>query len=393
MVGNVSLSAGTRSSIASLAELSRQINLTQRRLATGKRVAEPIDNPAAFFTASSLNGRANSLSGLIDAMSNAEKTFSAAIAGVTAVQGLLKTAQNVVTQAAASASTAAKVTGSNSTAFTASTQIATNSGSSTRLKQGDTVTVSDGTTTATYTARNNDTIQTFLDAVNNTANLKVDASLNSSGQIELEATGSNSIVIGGSVSSSSGLTVPTGLTAGTTTGSLNAIRQSFAAQFDAIRAQIDQAVQDAGYNGTNLLGGSNLSVAFNPTGKSKLTVTGANTSSTGLGLAAAMSGSGEGFQSDSEVNAAASSLASAVATLQSLSSKFSTDNQIISTRKSFSSEMVDILKSGADDLVTADGNEESALLLALQTRQQITLTALSLTGQQDRGVLRVFGTA
>jgi len=38
------------------------------------------------------------------------------------------------------------------------------------------VTVSDGTTTATYTAANGDTSQTLLNAVNNTANLKVTAS-------------------------------------------------------------------------------------------------------------------------------------------------------------------------------------------------------------------------
>jgi flagellin-like hook-associated protein FlgL len=48
------------------------------------------------------------------------------------------------------------------------------------------------------------------------------------------------------------------------------------------------------------------------------------------------------------------------------------------------------LKSGADNLVLADTNEEGANLLALQTRQQLSSTALSLASQADQQVLRLF---
>ena len=43
-----------------------------------------------------------------------------------------------------------------------------------------------------------------------------------------------------------------------------------------------------------------------------------------------------------------------------------------------------------DNLTLADTNEEGANLLALQTRQQLSTTALSLAAQADQNVLRLF---
>src|SRR4051812_10051732 len=55
------------------------------------------------------------------------------------------------------------------------------------------------------------------------------------------------------------------------------VRASLAAQFDAIRTQIDQLAGDAGFNGVNLLKGNNLKVILNEqagAGQSSVTVTG-----------------------------------------------------------------------------------------------------------------------
>jgi carbon-monoxide dehydrogenase large subunit len=41
-------------------------------------------------------------------------------------------------------------------------------------------------------------------------------------------------------------------------------------------------------------------------------------------------------------------------------------------------------------MVVADTNEEAANLLALQTRQQLSSTALSMASQADQAVLRLF---
>ena len=230
------------------------------------------DDPSAFFTASSLNARAASLNQLADSVSGIKKTIDAANNGVQAITSLLNTAQTLANSALQqTASTLVKVTGNNGTPLTAASQIATTGGSSTRLKAGDTVTVSDGTTTGTYIAANNDTVQTLLNAINGTANLKATASLNSSGQIAFAATSTNNITVGGVLTGAGTLNGVTGLTAGTTSFVANTVRTSYAAQFDAIRAQIDAAVSDASYNGVNLLTGASRTVALNETGSSTIT--------------------------------------------------------------------------------------------------------------------------
>jgi flagellin len=53
--------------------------------------------------------------------------------------------------------------------------------------------------------------------------------------------------------------------------------------------------------------------------------------------------------------------------------------------------MVNTLQTGADGLTLADGNLEGANMLALQTRQQLSITALSLASQANQAVLRLFG--
>ena len=59
-------------------------------------------------------------------------------------------------------------------------------------------------------------------------------------------------------------------------------------------------------------------------------------------------------------------------------------------RQDFTKATINTLQTGSDDLTLADFNEEGANLLALQTRQQLSTTALSLGAQADQNVLRLF---
>lgn len=370
-------------------DIQRQMTAAQTRLTTGKRVNSATDDPAAFFTASSLHSRAASLVALTGNIANANNTISAATKAITSLQGLLTTAQSVAAQALASAASAATVTGTNTSALAASSTIATTGGNGSRFKAGDTVTVSDGTTTATYTAANNDTVQTFLTAINTTANLKVTASLNSNGQIQLVGTSTNNITVGGVINGAGGGTLSSivGLTAGTTNFTANVVRSSAATQFDSLRAQFDQIVQDANYNGSNLLTGTSMTVKFNETGTSSYTLTGAVSTATALGLAA----STNNFQSDSDINTAITNIKSAIATLQATATSVSTMSKITEARSQFNSDLIDTLEAGANGLTASDTNADSALLLALQTRQQLATTSLSLSHSADAPALRLLG--
>ena len=388
-MGAVVLSPSMLSAVNILSTIQSQMETIQERLATGKRVNSPLDDPNAFFTASALSSRADQLSALADTLKTAQSTVTAAGDGLNTIQSLLSEAQTIANEALQSAGTVAPVVTGTLSGLTTASVIASTGGSGTKFKAGDTVTVSDGTTTATYTAANNDTVQTFLSAVNNTSGLKVVASVNASGQIQLTATSNVTLTIGGTVNGAGGgsLSSILGLTAGATApGANTTLRQSLASQFDAIRGQIDQAAGDASYSGTNLLTGSSLSVKLNETGSSTLTVAGGSVTSTGLGLVA----STNGWQTNADINTALTNINNAIATVQATSASLGASGSILQTRLDFNKAMSDTLNSGATDLTASDGNADSALLLALQTRQQLAETTLSVAHGAYASALQLF---
>jgi hypothetical protein len=64
---------------------------------------------------------------------------------------------------------------------------------------------------------------------------------------------------------------------------------------------------------------------------------------------------------------------------------------VLETRDDFNQTMIDTLNTGAANLTASDSNEDGAMLLALQTRQQVATTALSLVQGSQSSVLRLFG--
>jgi flagellin len=154
--------------------------------------------------------------------------------------------------------------------------------------------------------------------------------------------------------------------------------------YDTIRTQIDQLVKDSGYRGTNLLDGDNLVTYFNEDRSNKLTTTGSTLSSSGLGISAAS------FTTATKVEAASAQVLSAKEALRNFGSTIANSLSIIQTRENFTQALVSTLNEGSDKLTVADQNEEGAKLLALQTRQQLGVTALSLASQAQQSVLRLF---
>jgi flagellin len=375
-MSDIVLSSAIRTNVDQLRQTAQLIAVVQKRLATGKKVNSALDNPAAFFAAQQLSSRASSLGPVLDGIANGAKTLDAANAALTALTSLVSSAQSVANSALASARTTASTTG---------TVAGLTGSSSFAVANGNTITVNDGTVTATITSTGTLTTQQIIDGVNNTASLKVKASLSSDGRILLEATGTNSIVIGGTATAPE--KAQFGLANGTTTGgSLNSSRSTLAAQFDTLRGQIDALAADAGFNGVNLLNGGTLKINLNETSSSSLSVTGVTFNSAGLGISA----STNTWQSDKDINDALGKLTTALSSLQTQASVFSSIQSMATARQDFTSSLIDTLNSAADNLVTSDSNEDSAQLLALQTRQQLATTALSLAAANDQSVLRLF---
>jgi flagellin-like hook-associated protein FlgL len=210
---------------------------------------------------------------------------------------------------------------------------------------------------------------------------------NSSNQLRLTA-GNNVDTISvaaGSAATALGLSTTTVNPGSSTTA--NPKRAELVETYNDLLGQIDALAKDAGFNGVNLLNGDDLSVLFNETGTSKLDIEGVTNSATGLGLSALTS---TAFDSNSSINNTLDDLKGAIETLKSQSAKFGSNLSVVETRQTFTKEMINVLETGASNLTLADTNEEAANVLALQTRQQLSSTALSLASSADQNVLRLF---
>jgi flagellin-like hook-associated protein FlgL len=92
----------------------------------------------------------------------------------------------------------------------------------------------------------------------------------------------------------------------------------------------------------------------------------------------------------SDITAASTALSAALTALQAESQTLSSSLSTVQIRQDFTKAMVNTLQTGSAGLTLADSNQEGANLLALQTRQQLSSTALSLAAQADQNVLRLF---
>ena len=168
-------------------------------------------------------------------------------------------------------------------------------------------------------------------------------------------------------------------------------RSSLAVQFDALLLQIDALANDSTYAGTNLLQATpdNLAVNFNEDGSSNLTISGivSSTGTGGINVAGAVGN----FAADTNIDAAITAVNSAITTLRTSAATLGSNATVLQTRINFTEDLVNTLEEGSGKLTLADLNEESANLLALQTRQQLGINSLSLAAQSERSILALFG--
>jgi flagellin len=164
---------------------------------------------------------------------------------------------------------------------------------------------------------------------------------------------------------------------------------TLSAQFDTLITQIGQLASDSGFNGVNLLGGNSLTINLNEGGTSSVTVTGVNyTNAQAAPLSIATAANN--WATAGDITTASTALTTALTSLQTESQALSSSLSTIQIRQDFTKATINTLQAGSASLTLADSNQEGANLLALQTRQQLSSTALSLASQADQNVLRLF---
>jgi len=238
------------------------------------------------------------------------------------------------------------------------------------------------------------TVDELVSSINNTTALqgKVRAS-NDGGKLRIENQSTSELSVNGvnSTGTADGVSVAA---ASQQKVDGNDVRKNLAKQFNDLRDQLDKFSDDASFNGINLLRGDKLKLTFNETGTSTIDIqakdadgTATSVNNTTLGITNALDSD---FDSDSSIDARLEKLGDALGTLRSLSSSFGSNLSIVENRQAFTKNMINTLETGAANLTLADTNEEAANLLALQTRQQLSSTALSMASQSDQAVLRLF---
>ncbi|MCR4521165.1 MULTISPECIES: flagellin [Bosea] len=435
------LSSGVRNNLLTLQQTTAQQSVIQNRLATGKKVNSAIDNPVNYFTALSLNDRSSQLTGLLDGISNGIQTIQTASKGIDGITKLVQSLQSTVKQAQADAAqnrptkagtalataTEAAVTSKSlkdialdkklvdDNAGVANDATATYSGNVGMTAGSTDVGISIVAGSTTYEISFSAANATMRDLVNeiNKSGIAT-AFVDEKGQLNVKGAGSEPLQVGIGVGAggAAAITAAQGGTSNTAVGFAaadrtgagiagtnitSAVRSNLIDQFNDLRNKIDDLAKDSSYNGINLLTGDRLSIQFNEkTGKNqtKLDIQGSNITSDNLGIPRAINTQLAGFinfQNDGDLDKATAALTGALTSLKSLASTLGSNLSVAQTRQDFTKELANVLTTGAGNLVLADPNEEGASLLALNTRQQLSQTALSLANQADQGVLRLFG--
>jgi flagellin len=276
---SIALTFGMRTSLNSLQGLDSLINVTNKRISTGKKVNDVLDGPALYFQAQAFDRSSRDYNSILDNMGVAVKGLQKAITTTEAGAKLLETAQGLARQAI----------------------------------------------TSTGTARTDLLAQ-----------------------------------------------IGTILTAGT--------------------GEFDKLTNDGGFNGKNLLrtlATNDLKIDFDPTSGSSLTVTASDLKINATGLTVTAAGYVPAATA-AQINTLIGELNTGISTARTRGTTLGATLNIVTLRQQFAKDSSTLLKETAERLTAADLNEEGANLTSLQTRQQMAVTALSLSSRSDQAILRLF---
>ena len=346
-MADISLTASMRSNLLSLQQTQSLMDTTQERLSTGKKVNSAIDNPSSYYTAQSLTNRASDLSSLLDSMGQAVQTIQAANEGIEAI-----------------------------TEFASQAKAIANSANDT----------SDTTSVENY-MKQFDEILKQIDGIAKDSGYKGVNLLGGKDQelkVVFNEDRSSSLTVKGDEADAKGLgmNAATGKWIETTQGNAVAFTKGAKINDKAYVYGTDGKV----YQAAKQIEATNTDIAA-LVAKGDLVETSYKVDVSG--------GAGDknfdikSIKKDA-INASITEVEGAVSKLRNMASVFGNNYSIVENREEFTENLINVLEEGADKLTLADMNEESANMLALQTRQQLAINSLSLASQAAQSVLSLF---
>ncbi len=166
-------------------------------------------------------------------------------------------------------------------------------------------------------------------------------------------------------------------------------RDAINEDFKSLRDQIQTIVDNAAFNGVNILDGStaNIQAIANADASSYITV---------AGEVLSLSGSIVTLTSSQQINtqaAASTTIGTIDTSLQNVNealARLGTGSKKLELHNTFVGKLSDTLKAGIGNLVDADLATESARLQSLQVKQQLGIQALSIANQSPQVLLALF---
>jgi len=166
-------------------------------------------------------------------------------------------------------------------------------------------------------------------------------------------------------------------------------RTAMSADFVSLRDQITKAVNNANFNGFNMIkaSGNTLTVLADETGASKITVAAQSLALAGSNVTVTAT------SSLATVTLATAALTTVNVSIKNVSlalAKLGSGSKSLTTHLTFVNKLQDAIDAGIGNIVDADMAKESAKIQALQTKQQLGFQALSIANQGPSSLLSLF---
>jgi flagellin len=464
-MSNVSLTSGMKSALLSLQSTQKLYDKTQERLTTGKKVSDPADDPAAYYSAATLNDQADSLNGRLDNMEQAVEAIKAADNGISSMTSVLSSMTAIVESAMATDSSDTDTRSAlgkkfNDLLVQLSSLASDSAYGGTNLLDGQNITVQMGENyndstftvdgfyvaglTQSDTNTNGEVGCVYTKAIPDYWGTGSDGGITEATNyvfalnmvedpttiVGIQGYGKKTDVESAvtAVKTAIAKAVAVDASAGTTAATAT-VQTEIAAALKAVNAT---AADSAGLTSYTFESGTNTTVPFGDAngdgtyefyGATASTIADVNAVLTALnsldtlhdsiaiGTAAAAAAvttaeaanaslaqyAGDGWEIDWTNSDTYSNTLSSVlnqieqtkAVLETRSKLLSFDSSTISLREDYTTEFINTLQEGADDLTLADLNEESANLLSLETSQSLSVQAMSLANTQMQNILRL----
>jgi len=378
MAQSITLTASMRSNLSSLKGIQKQMNTTQERLSTGKKVNSAIDNASSFYQARSLTNRAADLDALLDSMGQGIQTIQAANEGIESVTSYVEQLKSVAQSAfaAVSGNPSADLTTYEGQYNTILTEMYKLIGDSSY--QGINL-LNGGDLTVTFDENrvHNFTVQGKT--------MTTDLQTNHVEGFSWNASNEGNISWGGNTAPTHKQEIAYAMTAGS--------QPAAGTDLDGKNLWVFNDSTKVWSQATGTVPATGAPTYYTKGAASDPTyVTGHtdNTTSAMYVTDAVAKYDANGKTKADKVNASLDAISEGLNYLRNYATELGNNFSIIETRQNFTEALIDVLETGSDNLTLADMNEESANYLALQTRQQLAINSLALASQSAQSVLSLF---